>query len=65
MAVVSENGERTFDQKAPLDATLTASFKISPCTGSAKSKSFQLSLDIAEPPPHCSAGDTGLARLLL
>lgn len=51
MAVVSEGGERTFEQKAPLDHNLTASFKFLHVTGSAKTKSFQLSLDIAEPPP--------------
>lgn len=63
MSVVSESGERTFDQKAPLDATLTANFKFLHVTGSAKSKSFQLSLDIAEPPPlTADAGAKGVAR---
>lgn len=51
MAVVSENGERSFEQKAPLDNSMTASFKFLHVTGTAKAKSFQLSLDIAEPPP--------------
>lgn len=51
MAVVSENGERSFEQKAPLDNNMTASFKFLHVTGTAKAKSFQLSLDIAEPPP--------------
>lgn len=50
MAVVSEGGERSFEQRAPVDHNLTASFKFLHVTGSAKSKSFQLSLDIAEPP---------------
>ncbi|KAG5647629.1 hypothetical protein DXG03_008982 [Asterophora parasitica] len=51
MAVVSENGERSFEQKAPLDNNMTASFKFLHVTGTAKAKSFQLSLDIADPPP--------------
>lgn len=51
MAVVSENGERSFEQKAPLDNNMTSSFKFLHVTGTAKAKSFQLSLDIAEPPP--------------
>ena len=57
MSVVSESGERTFDQKAPLNATLIANVKFLHITGSAKSKSFQLSLDVAEPPPLTT--DTG------
>jgi len=51
MAVVSESGERSFEQKAPLDNNMTASFKFLHVTGTAKAKSFQLSLDISEPPP--------------
>ncbi|KAM6498392.1 hypothetical protein JOM56_006340 [Amanita muscaria] len=51
MAVVSENGERSFEQKAPLDNNMTASFKFLHVTSTAKAKSFQLSLDIAEPSP--------------
>ncbi|KAI0033394.1 hypothetical protein K488DRAFT_47691, partial [Vararia minispora EC-137] len=50
MSVVSETGDRSFEQKAPLDANLTASFKFLHVTGTAKAKSFLLSLDIAEPP---------------
>ena len=50
MAVVSEAGERSFEQKAPLDNNMVASFKFLHVTGTAKAKSFQLSLDIAEPP---------------
>jgi recombining binding protein (suppressor of hairless) len=50
MSVVSETGERSFEQKAPLDAQMTASFKFLHVTGTAKAKSFLLSLDIAEPP---------------
>lgn len=49
MAVVSETGERSFEQKAPLDNNMTASFKFLHVTGTAKAKSFQLSLDIVEP----------------
>lgn len=51
MTVVSEGGERSYEQRAPVDHNLAASFKFLHVTGSAKSKSFQLSLDIAEPPP--------------
>jgi recombining binding protein (suppressor of hairless) len=51
MAVVSENGDRSYEQKAPLDNNMTASFKFLHVTGTAKAKSFQLSLDIAEPAP--------------
>lgn len=50
MSVVSEGGDRSPDQKAPFDQSLTASFKFLHVTGTAKTKSFQLSLDIAEPP---------------
>ncbi|CDO73511.1 hypothetical protein BN946_scf185013.g146 [Trametes cinnabarina] len=49
MAVVNEGGERTCELKAPMDQNLTASFKFLHVTGSAKSKNFLLSLDIAEP----------------
>lgn len=49
MAVVQETGERSFEQKSNLDATMTASFKFLHVTGTAKAKSFQLTLDIAEP----------------
>lgn len=51
MTVVSEGGERSLEQRAPVDHNLSANFKFLHVTGSAKSKSFQLSLDIAEPPP--------------
>jgi len=51
MAVISESGERSFEQKALLDNNMTASFKFLHVTGTAKAKSFQLSLDIADPPP--------------
>ncbi|KAI0320359.1 hypothetical protein OF83DRAFT_1053296 [Amylostereum chailletii] len=50
MSVVSETGERNFEQKAALDSSMTASFKFLHVTGTAKAKSFLLSLDIAEPP---------------
>ncbi|KAJ6621626.1 hypothetical protein B0H10DRAFT_2162994 [Mycena sp. CBHHK59/15] len=50
MTVVSEIGERSFEQKAPLDNNMTSSFKFLHVTGTAKAKSFQLSLEIAEPP---------------
>ncbi|RPD64861.1 hypothetical protein L227DRAFT_494481 [Lentinus tigrinus ALCF2SS1-6] len=56
MAVVNEGGERTCELKAPMDQSLTASFKFLHVTGSAKSKSFQLSLDIAEPSPNAPDG---------
>ncbi|KAF7320087.1 Pyruvate kinase [Mycena kentingensis (nom. inval.)] len=54
MTVVSETGERSFEQKAPLDNNLTSSFKFLHVTSTAKAKSFQLSLDISDPKP---AGD--------
>ncbi|PPQ63703.1 hypothetical protein CVT24_004283, partial [Panaeolus cyanescens] len=57
MAVVSETGDRSFEQKAPLDNNMTASFKFLHVTGTAKAKSFQLSLDIAEPPLPGVVGD--------
>lgn len=57
MAVVSENGERSFVQKSSLDNNMTASFKFLHVTGTAKAKSFQLSLDIAEPPPPALTAD--------
>ncbi|KXN81134.1 Transcription factor cbf11 [Leucoagaricus sp. SymC.cos] len=65
MAVVSEAGERSFEQKAPLDNNMTASFKFLHVTGTAKAKSFQLSLDIAEPPPPSlpESGDTASGRI--
>jgi len=57
MAVVSESGERSFVQKSSLDNNMTASFKFLHVTGTAKAKSFQLSLDIAEPPPPALTPD--------
>ena len=62
MAVIAEGGERSFEQRAPVDHNLTASFKFLHVTGSAKSKSFQLSLDIAEP-PHSAPDPTENAPL--
>ncbi|KAF8973690.1 hypothetical protein BDZ97DRAFT_1690944 [Flammula alnicola] len=59
MAVVSESGDRSFEQKAPLDNNMTASFKFLHVTGTAKAKSFQLSLDIAEPPPPALTPEGG------
>ncbi|PCH33857.1 hypothetical protein WOLCODRAFT_22297 [Wolfiporia cocos MD-104 SS10] len=65
MAVVTESGERSFEQKAPLDHNLNASFKFLHVSGTAKTKSFQLSLDIAEPPPSGPDGSepTGIPRV--
>ncbi|CCL98297.1 uncharacterized protein FIBRA_00291 [Fibroporia radiculosa] len=64
MAVVTESGERTFEQKAPLDQSLNASFKFLHVSGTAKTKSFQLALDIAEPPPPSADGsETGSGRV--
>jgi recombining binding protein suppressor of hairless len=56
MTVVSEGGERSLEQRAPVDHNLSANFKFLHVTGSAKSKSFQLCLDIAEPPPAPTDG---------
>ncbi|KAF9569870.1 hypothetical protein CPC08DRAFT_677768 [Agrocybe pediades] len=58
MAVVSETGERSFQQKSSLDNNMTASFKFLHVTGTAKAKSFQLSLDIADPPPQSASTDS-------
>jgi recombining binding protein (suppressor of hairless) len=57
MVVVSEAGERSFEQRAPLDNNMTASFKFLHVGGppKAKAKSFQLSLDISEPSPQVSS----------
>jgi recombining binding protein (suppressor of hairless) len=49
MSVVAETGERSFDQKTPLDSNMAASFKFLHVTGTAKAKSFQLSLDVSDP----------------
>ena len=54
MSVVSETGERSPEQKAALDTSMNANFKFLHVTGTAKAKSFQLSLEISEPPPHAS-----------
>ena len=49
MRIVSENGDRAPEQRAPLDSNLAASFKFLHVSGTAKSKSFQLSLEISHP----------------
>jgi recombining binding protein (suppressor of hairless) len=54
MAVVSEQGERSFDQKTSLDNNMSGSFKFLHVTGTAKAKSFTLSLDIMDPPASTS-----------
>lgn len=54
MAVVSEQGDRSHDQKTALDNNMTGSFKFLHVTGTAKAKSFLLSLDIMDPPPSAS-----------
>ncbi|KAG2154735.1 hypothetical protein DEU56DRAFT_725506 [Suillus clintonianus] len=58
MSVVSEQGERSLDQKTNLDNNMTGSFKFLHVTGTAKAKSFQLSLDIIEPPPSALSGES-------
>jgi recombining binding protein (suppressor of hairless) len=66
MAVISESGDRTPGQKAPLDSNMTANFKFLHVTGTQKAKSFQLTLDISEPPaPSLSpeGGDATPGRL--
>jgi recombining binding protein (suppressor of hairless) len=50
MSVVSEQHERSFEQKAKLDEQMNASFKFLHVAGTGKAKSFHLSLDIADPP---------------
>ncbi|KAH9175463.1 hypothetical protein EDB89DRAFT_1947179 [Lactarius sanguifluus] len=57
MSVVSETGERSYEQKAQLDNDMSASFKFLHVNGTAKAKSFLLTLDIAEPPPHVPSSD--------
>ncbi|TDL28716.1 hypothetical protein BD410DRAFT_811780 [Rickenella mellea] len=51
MSIVSESGDKSPEQKAPIDSNMMASFKFLHVTGTAKAKSFQLSLEIAQPPP--------------
>ncbi|KAI6047724.1 hypothetical protein EDC04DRAFT_2556190 [Pisolithus marmoratus] len=60
MAVVSEQGDRSHDQKTTLDNNMSGSFKFLHVTGTAKAKSFLLSLDILDPPPSVS-GDSSEA----
>ena len=50
MAVVAEGGERSFEQRAPIDHNLAASFKFLHVSGTAKAKSFNLSLEISAAP---------------
>ncbi|KAI0274750.1 hypothetical protein BC834DRAFT_921018 [Gloeopeniophorella convolvens] len=57
MSVVSETGERSFEQKAQLDNNMSASFKFLHVNGTAKAKSFLLSLDISEPTSHGASSD--------
>jgi hypothetical protein len=52
--VVTETGERSFDQKAMLDSNMEANFKFLHVAGTGKAKTFHLSLDISEPPPGAS-----------
>jgi recombining binding protein (suppressor of hairless) len=59
MSVVSETGERSFDQKTALDTNMAASFKFLHVAGTGKAKSFQLTLDIAEPTPGSHLDDQG------
>ncbi|KAJ7922624.1 beta-trefoil DNA-binding domain-containing protein [Mycena leptocephala] len=51
MTVVPEIGERSFEQRAPLDNNMTSNFKFLHVSGTAKAKSFQLSLKITESAP--------------
>lgn len=61
MCIVTENGERGPDQRSPLDNNMVANFKYLHVAGTAKSKSFQLALEISEPnlsPPTDQAPDS-------
>lgn len=58
MSIVSETGERAPEQRAPLDSNMTASFKFLHVTGTAKAKSFLLSLEIAQPGGELAEGGT-------
>ncbi|KAI5123772.1 hypothetical protein M0805_000361 [Coniferiporia weirii] len=49
MCIVSETGERAPEAVVPLDPNMTASFKFLHVTGTAKAKSFNLSLQISPP----------------
>ncbi|KAG6334495.1 hypothetical protein ID866_4590 [Astraeus odoratus] len=60
MSVVSEQGDRSTPQKTGFDNNMTGSFKFLHVTGTAKAKSFLLSLDIMDPPPSVS-GDSSEA----
>ena len=60
MSIVSENGDKAPEQKAPLDANMTASFKFLHVTGTAKAKSFNLCLEISQ--AGTSAADGAEAR---
>jgi recombining binding protein suppressor of hairless len=59
MSVVAETGERSFDQRAPLDGNMSSSFKFLHVANHAKAKSFQLSLDLVD--PGLGAGPSGSA----
>ena len=50
MSVVSETGERAPEAIVPLDSSMTASFKFLHVSGTAKAKSFNLSLEISAAP---------------
>lgn len=58
MSIVSENGDRGPEQKAPMDNTMMASFKFLHVTGTAKAKSFQLALNISQPQTESNDGPT-------
>jgi recombining binding protein (suppressor of hairless) len=60
MCIVSENGDKAPEQKAPLDANMTASFKFLHVTGTAKAKSFNLCLEMSQ--PSLPAADGAEAR---
>ncbi|KDQ09258.1 hypothetical protein BOTBODRAFT_37170 [Botryobasidium botryosum FD-172 SS1] len=60
MTIVTENNERSSDQRAVLDDSMQASFKYLHVGGSSKSKTFQLVLDISEPSrPDGGSGGAG------
>lgn len=58
MSVVAETGERAPPQKAPLDQALMSSFRFLHVAGTAKAKSFNLSLDLSEPSPSATTTAT-------
>lgn len=64
MSIVSENGDKSPVQQAPLDGNMAASFKFLHVTGTAKAKNFNLCLEISQPAPiNCDGSITKQPRM--